>query len=46
MGHVNNANYLTHVEIARVAYYEHITHNMLPIRTHCADAGISSPRSG
>ena len=31
MGHVNNANYLTYLEIARVAYYEQVTGNALPI---------------
>ena len=34
MGHVNNARYLTYVEIARVAYYEQVTGNALPIGTH------------
>src|SRR5215207_3268439 len=40
MGHVNNANYLTYVEIARVAYYERVTGNALPIGTHGAEEGM------
>lgn len=40
MGHVNNARYLTYVEIARVAYYEHVTGNLLPIGTHGAEEGM------
>src|ERR1700741_1295100 len=40
MGHVNNANYLTYVEIARVAYYEQVTGNALPIATHGAEEGM------
>ena len=40
MGHVNNARYLTYVEIARVAYYEHVTGNPLPIGTHGAEEGM------
>ncbi len=40
MGHVNNANYLTYVEIARVAYYEGVTGNALPIGTHGAEEGM------
>jgi acyl-CoA thioester hydrolase len=40
MGHVNNANYLTYVEIARVAYYEQVTGNDLPIGTHGAEEGM------
>jgi acyl-CoA thioester hydrolase len=40
MGHVNNANYLTYVEIARVAYYEQVTGNALPIGTHGAQEGM------
>lgn len=40
MGHVNNARYLTYVEIARVAYYEHVTGNALPIGTHGAEEGM------
>jgi len=40
MGHVNNANYLTYVEIARVAYYEQVTGNALPIGIHGAEEGM------
>ena len=40
MGHVNNASYLTYVEIARVAYYEQVTGNALPIGTHGAEEGM------
>ena len=40
MGHVNNARYLTYVEIARVAYYEHVTGNALPIGVHGAEEGM------
>ena len=40
MGHVNNSNYLTYVEIARVAYYEQVTGNALPIGTHGAEEGM------
>jgi acyl-CoA thioester hydrolase len=40
MGHVNNARYLTYVEIARVAYYERVTGNALPIGTHGAEEGM------
>ena len=40
MGHVNNANYLTYVEIARVVYYERVTGNALPIGTHGAEEGM------
>ena len=40
MGHVNNANYLTFVEIARVVYYERVTGNALPIGTHGAEEGM------
>jgi len=40
MGHVNNARYLTYVEIARVRYYEHVTGNALPIGTHGAEEGM------
>ena len=40
MGHVNNARYLTYVEIARVAYYEQVTGNALPIGTHGAEEGM------
>ena len=40
MGHVNNARYLTYIEIARVAYYEHVTGNPLPIGAHGAEEGM------
>jgi acyl-CoA thioester hydrolase len=40
MGHVNNASYLTYVEIARVVYYEQVTGNALPIATHGAEEGM------
>ena len=40
MGHVNNARYLTYVEIARVAYYEEVTGNPLPIGAHGAEEGM------
>ena len=40
MGHVNNARYLTYVEIARVAYYETVTGNALPIGAHGAEEGM------
>src|SRR4026209_379245 len=40
MGHVNNARYLTYVEIARVAYYEDVTGNALPIGVHGAEEGM------
>ena len=40
MGHVNNARYLTYVEIARVAYYEHVTGKALPIGVHGAEEGM------
>jgi acyl-CoA thioester hydrolase len=40
MGHVNNARYLTYVEIARVAYYEDVTGNALPLGVHGAEEGM------
>ena len=40
MGHVNNAWYLTYVEIARVVYYEQVTGNPLPIGAHGAEEGM------
>jgi acyl-CoA thioester hydrolase len=40
MGHVNNARYLTYVEIARVAYYERVMGRMLPIGVHGAEEGM------
>jgi acyl-CoA thioester hydrolase len=40
MGHVNNANYLTYCEIARVAYYERVTGEQLPLWTHGMAEGM------
>ena len=40
MGHVNNANYLTYAEIARVAYYERVTGEPLPVRIHGSEEGM------
>ena len=40
MGHVNNANYLTYVEIARVAYWEQATGLVLPLGVHGAEEGM------
>jgi acyl-CoA thioester hydrolase len=40
MGHVNNASYLTFAEIARLAYYEHVTKEPLPLATHGAQEGM------
>ena len=40
MGHVNNARYLTYVEIARIAYWEHVTGLLLPIGAHGAEEGM------
>ena len=40
MGHVNNARYLTYVEIARVGYYERVTGNPLPVGAHGAEEGM------
>ena len=40
MGHVNNASYLTYVEIARLAYYERVTGRPLPLWTHGAQEGM------
>jgi len=40
MGHVNNAFYLTYVEIARIAYYEQVVGRPLPLGTHGADEGM------
>lgn len=40
MGHVNNARYLTYVEIARVAYYEQVIGKPLPLGTHGAEEGM------
>lgn len=40
MGHVNNASYLTFVEIARVAYYELVIGQPLPLGFHGAEEGM------
>jgi acyl-CoA thioester hydrolase len=40
MGHVNNANYLTYVEIARIAYYETVVRKPLPLGAHGAEEGM------
>jgi len=40
MGHVNNARYLTYVEIARVAYYEQVIGEPLPLGVHGAQEGM------
>jgi len=40
MGHVNNSNYLTYAEIARVAYYERVTGAPLPVRIHGSEEGM------
>ena len=40
MGHVNNARYLTYAEIARVAYWELVTGDALPIGVHGAEEGM------
>ena len=40
MGHVNNARYLTYVEIARVAYYQRVVGRPLPLGAHGAEEGM------
>lgn len=40
MGHVNNARYLTYVEIARIAYYEQVVKRPLPLGVHGAEEGM------
>ena len=40
MGHVNNARYLTYVEIARIAYYEQVVQRPLPLGVHGAEEGM------
>ena len=40
MGHVNNARYLTYVEIARVAYHEAVIGKPLPLGVHGAEEGM------
>jgi acyl-CoA thioester hydrolase len=40
MGHVNNAFYLTYVEMARIAYYEQVIGKPLPLGVHGAEEGM------
>ena len=40
MGHVNNACYLTYIEVARAAYYEQATGRPLPLGVHGAEEGM------
>jgi acyl-CoA thioester hydrolase len=40
MGHVNNAMYLTYLEMARVGYYEAATGQLLPLGVHGAEEGL------
>ena len=40
MGHVNNATYLTYLEMARVGYYEAATGRPLPLGVHGAEEGM------
>jgi len=40
MGHVNNAMYLTYLEMARVAYYEAATGDPLPLGARGAEQGM------
>lgn len=40
MGHVNNASYLTYVEIARGAYYESATGERMHLGVHGAEEGM------
>jgi acyl-CoA thioester hydrolase len=40
MGHVNNAFYLTYVEMARIAYYEQVVQRPLPLGVHGAEEGM------
>jgi acyl-CoA thioester hydrolase len=40
MGHVNNAMYLTYLEMARVGYYEAATGELLPLGVHGAEEGL------
>ena len=40
MGHVNNAAYLTYIEIARASWYEAATGRPLPLGVHGADEGM------
>jgi len=40
MGHVNNAMYLTYLEMARVSYYESATGQPLPLGAQGAESGM------
>lgn len=40
MGHVNNAKYLTYVEMARAGYHETVTGRPLPLGIHGAEEGM------
>jgi acyl-CoA thioester hydrolase len=40
MGHVNNANYLTYLELARAGYHETVTGRPLPLGVHGAEEGM------
>jgi acyl-CoA thioester hydrolase len=40
MGHVNNAKYLTYVEMARAGYHETVTGRPLPLGVHGAEEGM------
>ena len=40
MGHVNNAAYLTYVEIGRAAYYERVTGEPFQLGVHGAEEGM------
>jgi acyl-CoA thioester hydrolase len=40
MGHVNNASYLTYLEMARAGYHETVTGQRLPLGVHGAEEGM------
>jgi len=40
MGHVNNAAYLTYIEMARAGYFESVTGQQLPLATHGASESM------
>ena len=40
MGHVNNATYLTYIEMARAGYFELVTDRPLPLGAHGASEGM------
>ena len=40
MGHVNNASYLTYLEMARLGYYEAVIGRPLPLATHGASESM------